>query len=471
MTCQSSLSAPGEDAPMRDPEAPKAPRVAPTPRGVPFFGNLFETWRDPLDFFVRSHRAHGDVVRLLFGPYRYYLLNDPAHVHHVLVDNHKNYAKSRNYRGLKAVVGQGLITSEGELWRRQRKLAQPAFHRQRLGGFVRLMARDTGSMLARWATLESREIDVHEEMLRLTLRIVARTLFSTDVEQDAPAIGAALTLALRWANTFVESVLPTPVWVPTPENLRFKRAKKTLDELVLRIIEDRRQTAGRHEDLLAMLMDARDEEAQAVMSDVQLKDEVMTIVLAGHETTANALSWAFYLLSRHPAVARRVHAEVCEVLGERAPTLADLPRLAYTKQVIEEALRLYPPVWVFERQALEKDTIGEFGIERGALVGISPWSIHRSTKLWDNPEGFDPERFRPETSAARPKYAYLPFGGGPRLCIGNGFAIMEAQVILAMVMQRHALELVPGHPVIPEPLVTLRPQYGIRMRLSGAWTG
>jgi cytochrome P450 len=201
------------------------------------------------------------------------------------------------------------------------------------------------------------------------------------------------------------------------------------------------------------------------MTDLQLRDEVMTIVLAGHETTANALSWTFFLLSRHPDVARRLKKEVDDVLGGRVPELDDLPRLAYTKQVVEEALRLYPPAWVFERQAIETDSIGGFQIDKGAIVGISPWSIHRSTKLWDNPEGFDPDRFAPEAVAARPKLAYLPFGAGPRFCIGNAFALMETQIILSMITQRYALELVPGHPVEPEALVTLRPRHGIKMTL------
>jgi cytochrome P450 len=440
-------------------------KPVPGPRGLPLLGNVLDVWRDPLDLFVRTHRSYGDVARLRFGPFSYYLLNDPAHVHHVLVGNHKNYTKSRNYRGLKLVVGQGLVTSEGDFWRRQRKLAQPAFHRQRLGAFVGMMARDTEAMLTRWDEAGRTEIDVHEEMLHLTFRIVGRTLFGTDVEGDAQAIGEALSRAIKWANEYVEDIVHAPPWVPTPDNVRFARAKKTLDNLVFRIIHERRESGDDPGDLLSMLMNARDEESHAAMTDAQLRDEVMTLVLAGHETTANALSWTFYLLSRHPDVARRLKVEVESILGGRAPELDDLARLVYTKQVIEEALRLYPPAWIMERQAIDTDAIGGFEIPKGAIVGISPWSIHRSTKLWDNPEGFDPERFRPEAAAARPKLAYLPFGAGPRFCIGNAFALMEAQIIVALVMQRHVLELVPGHPVVPDPLVTLRPRHGIRMTL------
>ena len=439
----------------------------PGPRGVPFFGSVMDAWRDPLDLMVRTQRTYGDVARLKFGHWSYYPIHDPADVHHVLVENYKAYTKSRNYSGLKLVVGSGLITSEGEFWRGQRKLAQPAFHKQRLAAFADAMVKDTASMLDRWAE-SGPTLDVHEEMTRLTLRIVGRTLFSTDVDGEAQSIGAALTLAIKWANEYVESVVRLPPWVPTPHNVRFGRAKKTLDDLVFRIIASRRESGEDPGDLLSMLMAARDEETRAGMTDQQLRDEVMTLVLAGHETTANALSWAFYLLSRHPDVMRRLKGEVDRVLGDRAPTLADVPALAYTKMVVEESMRLYPPVWIFERQAQEDDVIGGYAIPKGSIVSVCPWSIHRSTKLWDNPEGFDPERFAPAAVAARPKFAYLPFGGGPRMCIGNAFAMMEAQIIVAMVAQRYALELVPGHPIVPDPLVTLRPRHGVRMTLRPA---
>ncbi len=440
----------------------------PGPPGVPILGNLLQGWRDPLGLFVRTQRDCGDFARLRFGPYDYYLLHDPVDVHHVLVDNHRAYTKSRNYAGLKLVLGQGLLTSEGDFWRSQRKLAQPAFHRQRMSGFVDTMAKDTASMLERWADLSEPAVDAHAEMMRLTLRIVGRTLFSTDVDGEAPAVGAALTHALAWTNNYVESIVKVPPWLPTPENLRFKRSKKTLDDLVFRILETRRASGEDPGDLLGMLMAVRDEDTREGMSDKQLRDEVMTLVVAGHETTTNLLAWAFYLLSEHPDVARRLKTEVDQVLCGRVPTLADLPRLAYTKQVIEESLRLYPPAWVFERQAVVDDEIKGYRLPKGSIIGISPWSIHRSPSLWNDPERFDPDRFLPAPVAARPKFAYLPFGGGPRFCIGNGFAMMEAQVIVAMIAQKYSLDLVPGHPVVPDPLVTLRPRFGMQMILNRA---
>ena len=437
----------------------------PTPRGVPLLGNILDAWRDPLDLFVRVERELGPVARLRFAGIDYYVLHDPDHIHHALVDGHRKYTKSRNYVGLKAVVGEGLLTSEGDFWRRQRKLAQPAFHRNKLAGFVGAMVDDTASMLERWGKESAPWIDLHKEMMHLTFRIVGRTLFSTDIEGEARAIGEALTEALVWANRYAQALVHVPTWVPTAGNMRFRRAMKTLDALVYRIIADRRDSGEDPGDLLGMLMNVTDEATRETMTDRQLRDEVMTLVLAGHETTANLLSWTFYLLSKHPDVARKVRAEVREVLGERTPALEDVGKLAYTKTVLEEALRLYPPAWVFEREAVEDDEIGGYRIAKGTIVAVSPWSLHRSTRLWDNPEGFDPERFGASATAARPKFAYLPFGGGPRLCIGNAFAMMEAQLILATVFQRYRPELVAGHPVEAEPLVTLRPRHGMRMWL------
>ena len=455
-------------------ESPR-PRRAPGPRGVPLFGNTLGAWKDVLKLMFQSWQAHGDIVRFKFGPYDYLFINDPDAIRHVLVDNNKNYTKSRNYHGLKLVLGEGLVTSEGDHWRRQRKLAQPAFHRDRLASFAQTMVADTSALLDRWAAKDGEVMDVHAEMMRLTFRIVGRTLFSTDVEGESERIGPAITVAMHHANDYAESLVRIPPWVPTPGNFRFKRAMRDLDELVLRIIGERRAAkgagdaspslaAGPH-DLLSMLMDARDEETRAQMTDRQLRDEVLTLVLAGHETTANLLTWTWYLLSKHPDAARRVYAEVRAVLGERKPALEDLPKLTYTTMVINESMRLLPPVWAFERQAIAADTLGGFDVPAGAIVGIAPYCLHRHPRYWENPEGFDPERFAQGRGEGRPRYAYLPFGGGPRQCIGNGFAMMEAQIILAMIAQRHRLELVAGHPVELEPTVTLRPKHGMRMTL------
>jgi len=442
---------------------------APGPRGLPWLGNVLEAWKDPIALFLTSRARFGDVVRFKFGPYDYYQVNDPEVVKHVLVDNPKGYTKSRNYLGLKVVLGEGLLTSEGDHWRRQRKLAQPAFHRDRLAGFASKMALATRDTIDRWKTEDaSQEICIHAEMMRLTFRIVGLTLFSSDVDGAAAEVGRAMDVAMHWANDYAESLFRVPPAVPTPANLRFKRAMKTLDDVVYGFIAERRaaKAAGREDygdDLLGMLMEAVVDDGSG-MDDRQLRDELITMVLAGHETTANLMSWTFDLLSRHPDVARRVREEAVRVLGDRDPVLEDMKALEYTRMVLEEALRLYPPAWAFERQAIAPDMLGEHPIEAGAIVGFCPYVLHRHPDHWENPEGFDPERFRPERAAKRPRYAYIPFGGGPRTCVGNHFAMMEAQIILAMIARDYALDLSPSHPVVLDPVITLRPKHGIRVR-------
>ena len=445
-------------------ERPPA-RVPPGPGGWPLVGSLPDGIRDPLALFERTHATHGDVALFRFGPVRYVLLNDPDAIQHVFVTNHRNYVKSRSYRGLELVLGQGLVTSEGELWRRQRKLSQPAFHHQRLATLVDAMARCTNEMLEDWSNRAAdRELDVHGEMMRLTLRIVGHTLFSTELAGDANELGPALTVALVRANKQAEAIVPMPTWLPTPLNFRFHRAMRVLDATVHRIIAERRASGGDRGDLLSMLMSATDEGGTGGMSDAQLRDEVMTLFLAGHETIATAMSWTWSLLSRHPEVAGLVREEARSVLGGRAPRVEDLPRLVYTGWVVDECMRLFPPVWVIERSAIEGDVVAGYEIPPRWIVAASPWTLHRHPGLWEDPQRFWPERFAAERSETRPKHAYLPFGAGPRICIGNHFAKMEAKVILATVAQRFAVE-VPDTPR-PEPGVTLRPRGGMRGRLQ-----
>jgi cytochrome P450 len=432
---------------------------------LPILGSVFEALRDPLELFTRAIHEHGDIVGLTMLHYKYVLLVNPDAIRHVLVENHKNYEKSRNYKGLRVVLGQGLVTSEGDLWRRQRKLAQPAFHRERIAAFVRAMSECTGDMLARW---ESENVggvmDVHKEMMRLTFRVVGRALLSRDLDGDASAIGEALTVGLHWANDYAESLFPMPLSVPTPKNRKLKAAMHTFDSLIQRAIDERR-AEGPKDDLLSMLLDARDEETNEAMSDQQLRDELITMVSAGHETTANALSFALHLLSKHPDWLRKVRDEANAVFGERLPTIDDVKKLPIAQMVIEETLRLYPPVWVFERRALEADRVGAFEIPKDATVGISPFALHRSAAHWENPEGFDPTRFSPQAKEGRNKYAYMPFGGGPRTCIGSVFALTEATVVLSMIARRFRLEMLPGKDLELDAFVTLRPKDGLQMRL------
>lgn len=445
----------------------ETPRSVPHgPKRAPFFGNLNAARKDILGLLTSARNDFGDVVELKFGMYRYVVLNDVDAIHHVLVSNHKNYVKSETYEGLKLILGQGLLTSEGDFWRRQRKLAQPAFHKERLHTFSSQMARLTAEMVDRWKTEGVSSVDMHREMMRLTLRIVGMTLFSTDIDHEAKRVGEAMTFATHYMNDFIQSLIKTPLWLPTQKNRQFIKARETLNQLVLSIIQERRRAGDSpHKDLLGMFMAAVGDSDDDRMNDTQLRDEVMTVVLAGHETTANLLSFAFFALCQHPEIAERVRAEVTDVVGDRIPTLDDLPKLKYTTRVLEETLRFYPPAWIFEKQALGPDTVGGYRIDPKTILAISPYTMHRHPKYWENPETFDPDRFLPERSEGRPKFAYIPFGGGPRFCIGNAFAMMEAQIIVAMVMRHFTLSNV-NSAVEIEPLVTLRPKGGLPMRVA-----
>jgi len=457
MSAQSTSNQTTGEAPRRVPQGPKR---------APFLGNLNAARKDILGLLTTAQREFGDIVELKFGMYRYVVLNDVDAIHHVLVANNKNYVKSETYEGLKLILGQGLLTSEGEFWRRQRKLAQPAFHKERLHGFSSEMARLTDEMLMRWKTEKTLSVDMHAEMMRLTLRIVGMTLFSTDVDHEAKRVGEAMTHATHFMNDFIQSLIKTPLWLPTQKNRQFIKARETLNDLVLSIIQERRREGSeKHKDLLGMFMAAVGDSEDDRMSDTQLRDEVMTVVLAGHETTANLLAFTFYALNQHPEIAARVRDEVAEVVGDRIPTLDDLPKLKYTTRVLEEALRLYPPAWIFEKQAVGPDVVGGYRIDPKTILAISPFTMHRHPKHWEQPERFDPDRFLPERSEKRAKFAYIPFGGGPRFCIGNAFAMMEAQIIVAMVMSRFTLANV-NHSIEIEPLVTLRPKGGLPMRLE-----
>lgn len=424
----------------------------------------------PLAYLTQSFREFGDVVGFKSGPFHSVLIADPDHVKHVLQENNRNYVKGVVIAKIKVLVGEGLFTSEGDFWRRQRRLAQPAFHRERVAGFAATMTDATASLLERWQgrAQSGAAFDVAADMSRLTLSIVGRTLFSRDIDDDADAFGGALVETLALLNDRTMRFLPAPLWWPSPFNRRLARLIGELDRVVYDIIETRRRTNEAPADFLDLLLRARDEETGEGMTDRQLRDEVMTFLLAGHETTAVALTWACYLLDRNPAVAERLRAEVQAALNGRTPDLADLPRLAYARMVVEETMRLYPPVWSFMRQALGPDRLGDYVVPKHAVITIAPWVLHRHPKLWEDPERFEPERFTPERVRERHRFAYLPFSGGPRLCIGNEFALMEATLVLAMIVQRYRLALVPGTLVEPESRLTLRPRSGLPMTVAAA---
>ncbi|MBC8162889.1 MAG: cytochrome P450 [Roseiflexaceae bacterium] len=443
---------------------PNAGRVPPGPKPPPVIGFLPQLQRDPLGFFTSAMMKYGDFVRVGKG---WYLISHPDLIKHVLQDNNRNYVKGAAVEPLKLLVGNGLLTSEGTFWLRQRRLAQPAFHHRRIASMADTMVQLTGETLDRWQHEYGRgqRFDVATEMMALTARIIGVTMFGTDVAGRTGELYAALSTSIHFVNQRSFSLLRLPPSVPTPKNRQFTKALASIDGLMLGIIADHRRSNKDNGDLISMLMQATDADTGEKMSDQQLLDEAKTVFLAGHETTANLLAWAFVLLSRHPAEARRLSAELRDVLGERTPTFEDVPKLRYTRMVVDETLRLYPPAWSTVRMPLSDDVIGGYRVAAGAFITISPYVTHRHPAFWINPEGFDPERFNPELPEDRPRFAYFPFGGGPRICIGSSFALMEATLLLAMIAQRFQLDLVSGHPIAPMPQVTLRPKHGVLVTL------
>ncbi|MCA9520139.1 MAG: cytochrome P450, partial [Myxococcales bacterium] len=443
-------------------------RTAPQPAGLPVLGQFFEMRANPLQLLVKTMCEQGGVARLVLGPRTLHLVTHPDYVQEVLQHKHRAFTKQTpGFAQLRLVVGYGLVTSDGDFWRRQRRITQPAFHKQRLAGFGEKMiaiAHETGN---EWAPIaaDSGVLDVDREMMRATLRIVSETMLSADLSKDAAEVAEALDLLLADVRARTTQPLQLPLAVPTPGNIKFRRALATLDRLIHEVIETRRAGRERRDDLLQMFLDAVDDETGERMTNEQLRDEVVTVFIAGHETTANALAWCWYLLSKHPLVRERVWDELDRVLDGRSPTLDDLPKLTYLGQVFDETLRLYPPAWLFARQTCEAVEVGGYTIPDDSTVLISPYAIHRSPEFWDNPLGFDPDRFAPERVAEHHRYQFIPFGAGNRMCIGKGFAVMEAKLILAELCRRFCLDLLPDHPVRAQPAVTLRPADGIWMRV------
>lgn len=440
-------------------------KVAPGPKGCFVFGSLSEMRSNALRFLTDSARQYGDVVRLDLVEV-IYMLNHPDYIQHVLQDNHANYKKGYFYDRLKVLVGDGLLTSNGDFWLRQRRIASPAFHKETLAKLQTSMVKRTTQMLDDWDNtyVKSGEtFDVAAEMMRLTLGIAGDTLFGVDLLHGAEAVGEAASDALEILNIRGNSLLLIPTAIPTSQNRRLMKAVKVLDDVVNGVIAERRKAgAEAKNDLLQMLMDATDADTGEKMNDKQLRDEVMTLLLAGHETTAQALSWTWYLLSKHPAVERQLRKEI-DSLGGKPPTVADLPNLKYTDMVVKESLRRYPPAWLFSRTAKEDDVVGGYKIPKGATVMLSPYVMHHHPKYWENPEGFDPDRFSDEEHKKRPRFAYFPFAAGPRMCIGWHFAMMELVTCVAAIVQRVKLNLTPGFEVVPEPTITLRPADGVKV--------
>jgi cytochrome P450 len=441
-----------------------------TPPGPPPAKNLFDQIRivrrlqtDRLGTMGEWRARYGDFFVMQFGRMSQYMTSRPEAIHQITVTEAASFHKNVDYkdekRGLARFLGNGLVTSDGEFWKRQRKLVAPAFHTNRITNYAQTMVDYTLDMLQGWH--DGARLDISHEMTRLTMLIVARSLFHTDASSDVMRVNKAVGVIQRVSG---ETTL-IPPWVPTPRELSARRATRDLDAIIYRMIREWRVTREDKGDLLSMLLLAVDDEGKG-MTDKQARDEAVTLFLGGHETTANALNWTWYLLAQHPEIEAKLHEELDAVLAGRAPTLADLESLPYTEMVLKESMRLYPPVWGFGRQAIEDVQLGEYLLPKGTSIGVMTYFTHRDPAFWDEPERFDPERFSPENEKKIPKYAYIPFAAGPRICIGNAFAMMEARLVLATVASRYRLRLAPGQKVEMLPLITLNPKGGLPMRLE-----
>lgn len=441
------------------------PKTPPSRPGHFFLGVLPEFNRKSIDLFVEAVREQGDVVHLKFVFNNNYLVSHPDGIQHVLQLNNRNYRRQPFGNDLiKMVTGLNLFTSDGDYWLDQRRLMQPAFHRRRITGFGKVMTDSTLRTLRRWESAIQQEspLDMHAEMMRLTMEIVGRAMFSVDLTDETSLLGKAFLTSTGYINYRFTKPFHWPLFIPTRRNRALKKAMVDVRKILEEMIAERHRMGEQKDDLMAMLMEARDEETGKGMTDEQLRAELGVIIGAGQETTSNALTWTFALLDKHPEIQERLLTELDTALGGRVPTIDDLSKIPYTRMVIEESMRIYPPAWaVSTREALAEDEILGYRIPSGAGVMIIPYVVHRDPRFWEKPEVFDPERFSEERAANRHKYAYIPFGAGPRKCIGNTFALVEAQLILATVLQRYRVRVQPDYEIVPEAVFSLRVKGGL----------
>lgn len=438
--------------------------IAPSPAGSPVTGHLHRLRNDVLGLLTDATRDHGDVVRFRVGPMVMHLVNHPDHVAQVMIRNRKNYDKaSRSSDCLALICGESLLTANGDVWKQRRRIIQPMFHRAAVEGFVAAIATCTEEMLDAWAVKarKGEPVNVASEMMRLTFRVVGRCLFGSDLEREAGAVEDAMHVMVMHTYRRWRSILNAPPSWPTPANLRFRRAVAEVDEIIARLIAAQRAAPPALPNLLTMLMGSRDAESGALLRDDEVRNEAITFLLAGHETTANGLAWALFLIERHPDQVERIRAEVKQVCGDALPSFKDLPQLSHSLHVFEEAVRLYPPIWAMERHAIADDEIGGYHIPKGSGVIVSPYTLHRHRDFWERAEEFLPERFEQRDHAC-----YYPFGAGARFCIGSEFALAEARVILPMILRRFTLVAEPGQSGEPEAGITLRLKHGFKVRLA-----
>ncbi len=433
--------------------------IPPGPPGRWWTGNLQEFRAGRLEFLCRCARDYGDVVALRFAHRHILLVSHPDLIEDVLVTQNQNFIKHFALRLNPLLLGRGLLTSDGDFWLRQRRLVQPAFVKSRIAAYAPAMVEATLRLLATWQPGQRRNI--HADMMKLTLDIAAQTLFHADASAEAHDIAQAMQVLQDLFSVRFQGLLPVPLWLPTPGNIRLRRAVRRLDTIIYRFIAERRRSSEDKGDLLSLLLQARDADDGSRMSDKQLRDEAMTLFLAGHETTALVLSWTWYLLARHPEAEATLCAEIDRVVGKRLPVFEDVAKLSYVEAVLLEAMRLYPPGYVIGREALADCVIGGFTVRKGVTVLMSQWVVQRDARFFEAPQEFRPQRWLGEAAKKIPKFAYFPFGGGPRLCIGNTFALMEMALVLATLAPRFRFRLAPGVDVKPVPAFTLHPTPGI----------
>ncbi len=435
----------------------------PGPKPRPIVGNLLEFRKDQLGFITRLQGQYDKAFTFYFGKSPMVMFTTPEAVRYVLVEHAKNFIMGEIMQGLRLLLGDGLLTTDGEFHRRQRRLMLPAFHRKRVESYRDAMIDYTERMLEHWQP--GQQVDIAVEMQRLTLRIVAKALFDVDLTRESQALGAAFDDAREYPNRRRYSFRALRINLPFTAYGKFVRAKALLDKTVYDIIAQRRETGEDKGDVVSMLLAARDEDGSA-LNDVQVRDQLMTLLAAGHETTANALTWTFYLLSQNLEERDKLLTELHSVLNGRSPTVEDLARLPYLEMVVKESMRLFPPAWIMGRRAIEDYDLEGYHLPAGSFVLLSPWVIHHKAEYFAEPQRFWPERFDPEKGEEQPPFAYFPFGAGPRMCIGSTFAMMEARLLLATILQHYSPRLVSGHPVVPRPMVTLRTRFGMRMVLE-----
>jgi enediyne biosynthesis protein E7 len=445
------------------------PHAAGAPPGTParqLPALMRKLWRDRLSLLADAAAEFGDAVCFRMGPKSLYYFNHPDHARHVLADNATNYNKGMGLTEARRSLGDGLLTSEGELWRRQRRTIQPSFRRERIADLAGLVAAEANALVN---TLESHAgrgpVDATAEMTRLTLRVLGRTLLDADLTQFGD-LGRAFEAVQDQAMFEMVTLRLLPIWLPLRRHRRFRAAIGELEDIAFELVAAREHGGPGHDDVVTRLLHAYGAEPDGGLRRKRLRDEVLTILLAGHETTASTLSWTWYLIDRHPEVAERIRQEAAEVLGDRDPGYQDLQRLTYTTMVIQEVMRLYPPVWGLTRRALEADEVGGYRVPAGADVMISPYTLHRHPGFWPEPQKFDPHRFDPATVASTHRYAYIPFGAGPRVCVGSQLGMMEVTLVAAMVARRFRLRVLPGHEVKPEAMLSLRVRGGLPVLVS-----